>query len=65
LPLIREAGIGLSIDDYGTGYSSLAILADITADELKVDRSLIESIPHRPRNQGICAPSNRSARTRA
>lgn len=53
LPLIRETGIGLSIDDFGTGYSSLAILADITADELKVDRSLIESIPHRPRNQSI------------
>ncbi len=53
LPLIREADIGLSIDDFGTGYSSLAILADITADELKVDRSLISSIPQRPRNQGI------------
>lgn len=53
LHLIREAGIGLSIDDFGTGYSSLAILADITADELKVDRSLIASLPQRPRNQGI------------
>lgn len=53
LPLIREAGIGLSIDDFGTGYSSLAILADITADELKVDRSLVASLPERPRNQGI------------
>ncbi len=53
LPLIREAGVGLSIDDFGTGYSSLAILADITADELKVDRSLISSLPQRPRNQGI------------
>ena len=53
LPLIREAGVGLSIDDFGTGYSSLATLADITADELKVDRSLISSLPMRPRNQGI------------
>ncbi len=53
LPLIREAGVGLSIDDFGAGYSSLAILADITADELKVDRSLISSIARRPRNQGI------------
>ncbi len=53
LPFIREAGVGLSIDDFGTGYSSLATLADITADELKVDRSLISSLPMRPRNQGI------------
>ena len=53
LPLIREAGVGVSIDDFGIGYSSLAILADITADELKVDRSLITSIHQRPRSQSI------------
>jgi len=53
LPLLREAGIGLSIDDFGTGYSSLATLADLTADELKIDRSLITTIHQRPRNQSI------------
>lgn len=53
LPLLRGAGIGLSIDDFGTGYSSLATLADLTADELKIDRSLIASIHERPRNQSI------------
>lgn len=53
LPLLREAGIGLSIDDFGTGYSSLATLADLTADELKIDRSLITAIHERPRNQSI------------
>lgn len=53
LPLLRESGIGLSIDDFGTGYSSLATLADLTADELKIDRSLIASIHERPRNQSI------------
>ncbi len=52
-PLLREVGIGVSIDDFGTGYSSLSTLADITANELKVDRSLISSIHNRPRNQGI------------
>jgi EAL domain-containing protein (putative c-di-GMP-specific phosphodiesterase class I) len=40
LPLLRrEIGVRVSIDDFGTGYSSLSALADITADELKVDRS--------------------------
>ena len=53
LPLIRKAGIGVSVDDFGAGYSSLAVLADITADELKVDRSLIASIHQRPRSQSI------------
>lgn len=53
LPLLREGGIGLSIDDFGTGYSSLATIADLTADELKIDKSLITAIHERPRNQSI------------
>ena len=53
LPLIREIGAGISIDDFGAGYSSLAMLADITADEVKVDRSLITDIDQRPRNQSL------------
>jgi EAL domain-containing protein (putative c-di-GMP-specific phosphodiesterase class I) len=53
LPLLRSAGIRISIDDFGTGYSSLSTLADVTADELKIDRSLIMSIHKRPRSQSI------------
>ena len=53
LPLIREIGAQLSIDDFGAGYSSLATLADITADEVKVDRSLITDIDSRPRSQSL------------
>lgn len=53
LHLLREGGIGLSIDDFGTGYSSLATIADLTADELKIDKSLITAIHERPRNQSI------------
>ena len=51
LPMLREIGVKISIDDFGSGYSSLATLADITADEVKVDRSLIVGIDRRPRNQ--------------
>jgi diguanylate cyclase (GGDEF)-like protein len=53
LPMIRDAGVRVSIDDFGSGYSSLATLADITADELKVDRSFITNIDKRPRSQSI------------
>jgi diguanylate cyclase (GGDEF)-like protein len=37
---LRRLGIRTSIDDYGTGYSSLAYLRHLPADELKLDRSL-------------------------
>ena len=53
LPMLREKGIGVSIDDFGVGYSSLSMLAEITADELKVDRSFITDIHKKPRNQTI------------
>lgn len=53
LPMIRQVGAKLSIDDFGVGYSSLATLADLTADELKVDRSFITDIHIRPRSQSV------------
>jgi diguanylate cyclase (GGDEF)-like protein len=53
LPMLREIGARVSIDDFGTGYSSLAALADITADELKIDRSFITDIHKRSRSQSI------------
>jgi diguanylate cyclase (GGDEF)-like protein len=53
LPMLREIGAKISIDDFGSGYSSLSTLADITADEVKVDRSLIVGIDRRPRSQSL------------
>jgi diguanylate cyclase len=35
---LRAIGVATSIDDYGTGYSSLAYLRHLPADELKLDR---------------------------
>jgi c-di-GMP phosphodiesterase Gmr len=53
LPIFRKLGVGISIDDFGIGYSSFSALADITADEIKIDRSFITDIHKRPRSQGI------------
>src|SRR5215212_1037474 len=53
MPMLRNIGVKVSIDDFGTGYSSLSLLADITADEIKVDRSFITDIHQRPRSQSV------------
>ncbi len=53
LPFLRNIGVRISIDDFGTGYSSLSALADITADEIKIDRSFISRIHERPRSQSV------------
>lgn len=41
---LRLLGVRTSIDDYGTGYSSLAYLRHLPADELKLDRSLTADV---------------------
>ena len=41
LARLRVKGFGLSIDDYGTGYSSMQQLARIPFTELKIDRSFV------------------------
>jgi EAL domain-containing protein (putative c-di-GMP-specific phosphodiesterase class I) len=44
LARLRMKGFGLSIDDYGTGYSSMQQLAVVPFTELKLDRSLVHGI---------------------
>jgi diguanylate cyclase len=50
---LRRIGIRTSIDDYGTGYSSLAYLRHLPADELKLDRSLTQDVHADPRAAAI------------
>jgi diguanylate cyclase (GGDEF)-like protein len=41
LQILRRAGIGVSVDDFGTGYCSLSYLARLPVDTLKIDRSFV------------------------
>ncbi len=41
---LRRLGIGLSLDDYGTGLSSLAHLRTLPVDTLKIDRSFVRHL---------------------
>ncbi|WP_022978911.1 EAL domain-containing protein [Ideonella sp. B508-1] len=53
LARLRLRGFGLSIDDYGTGFSSMQQLARIPFTELKIDRSFVSEATQRPHLQVI------------
>ena len=44
LTRFRELGVAISIDDYGTGYSSIAYLRRLDPDEVKIDRSFVAAM---------------------
>ena len=50
-PMLRElaaAGLGLAIDDFGAGWSSLARLRQLPVQTLKIDRSFLREVPTDP-----------------
>jgi EAL domain-containing protein (putative c-di-GMP-specific phosphodiesterase class I)/FixJ family two-component response regulator len=57
LTRLRLKRIGLSIDDFGTGHSSLSQLRDIPFDELKVDRSFVHGAEQDNTRRAILAAS--------
>ena len=48
LESLNDLGVRLSLDDFGTGFSSLSYLADLPFDSVKIDLSLIRNIVDRP-----------------
>ena len=50
---IHKAGLSCSIDDFGSGYSSLNMLKDVKVDALKLDRVFFESADDNQRGKDI------------
>ncbi len=60
---LKNAGFGLSIDDFGTGHSSLIKLRRLPVGELKIDKVFVRDIVHDVNDREICATVNALART--
>ena len=53
LQQLHILGVKLSMDDYGTGYSSLAYIKNLALDELKIDRAFVASMNTDAQNAAI------------
>ena len=60
---LRALGVGLAIDDFGTGYSSLSYLREFRVDQLKIDRSFIDTITDDPASVSLVATIVQLARS--
>jgi EAL domain-containing protein (putative c-di-GMP-specific phosphodiesterase class I) len=59
---LREAGIRIAVDDFGTGYASLAYLTTLPLDMIKIDRGLIADLVGGARDQIVVKAMIRLAR---
>lgn len=53
LERFRAEDMGLSLDDFGTGFSSLSILSKLPINELKIDKSFIQDITTNQENLSL------------
>lgn len=53
LAALRESGIRLTIDNFGTGATALRDFQDFAIDALKIDKAFVEHLPHRREDAAI------------
>ena len=44
MDMLRAAGVGVTLDDFGAGHSSLSQLRDLALDKVKIDKSFVDRI---------------------
>jgi EAL domain-containing protein (putative c-di-GMP-specific phosphodiesterase class I) len=62
LTRLRERGLSIAVDDFGTGYASLAYLTSLPLDMIKIDRGLISHIVGGERDRIVVKAMIRLAR---
>ncbi|MCK0096867.1 EAL domain-containing protein [Yoonia sp. F2084L] len=53
LDALKELGMQISLDDFGTGFSSLATLSKLPFDKIKIDKSFVSHVETTPQNAKI------------
>lgn len=56
LEQLRMLGVGIALDDYGTGFSTLAYFKKVPADEIKIDRNFV-GVMHKSRSDQLMVSS--------
>ena len=49
LECLKAAGVGISLDDFGTGHSSLSQIKDLPLDKVKIDKSFVDQLCGEPK----------------
>jgi PAS domain S-box-containing protein len=54
LTVLRQLGVRVAVDDFGTGWSSLAYLVGLPIDVLKMDQHFVADVERDPQRQALC-----------
>jgi len=59
----KELGVMISVDDFGTGFSSIAVLRNLRIDYIKIDKSYIDNICSCDKEESIVSAVTKMAHT--
>lgn len=58
----RKLGVGVAVDDFGTGHASLTYVQSLPVTRIKVDQHFVRGLPTEPRNMAVIAGTVTSSR---